>query len=355
MARARLRPVALLILAAIVASCSDSKPTAPVMNPLGVEFSFVVFGCNRVAATDTAGNPSTANVAELNQTFADIAAITPKPQFLFFAGDFILGATSDSTVLAKQLNAWVALYKASVFPSTGIELVAIPGNHETQAATKISYPAAERSWLSIMAPYITRGGNGPGIGGPDNLQTDQSRLLYSFDYKDVHFVTLNTDPVGDDWHVPTLWTDADIAAARARGQTHILVIGHKPGYSYPTIPTDGLGEDPAAQATFWNVLVANKVEAMFSAHNHVFYRNQPQAGKTFMVIAGNGGSQLEATIDPTIPNTGSYYGYTVVTVLNGGRIYAKSYGRDVPAAGYTAAITSPTTMRDSVELTWQSP
>ena len=94
---------------------------------------------------------------------------------------------------------------------------------------------------------------------------------------------------------------------------------------------------------------------MFSAHNHVFYRNQPQAGKTFMVIAGNGGSQLEATIDPTIPNTGSYYGYTVVTVLNGGRIYAKSYGRDVPAAGYTAAITSPTTMRDSVELTWQSP
>ncbi|HTR79822.1 MAG TPA: metallophosphoesterase [Gemmatimonadaceae bacterium] len=350
MDRTRLRPLALCVLAAIVASCSDS--TRPNADPNGVAYSFVVFGCNRVAAGDTAGDPSTANVNELTQTFKDIAAISPKPNFLFFAGDEILGATPDSTVLAKQLTAWVALYQASVLPATGIELVALPGNHETQSSTKLSYAAAERNWLKIMAPYITRGGNGPGAGGPDNLQTDQSHLTYSFDYKDSHFVMLNTDPTGADWHVPTYWVEGDLAAARAKGQAHIFVIGHKPGYSYPTIPTDGLGEDPAAQATFWNVLVANKVEAMFSAHNHVFYRNQPQAGKTWMVIAGNGGSALEATIDLTIAHTGSYYGYTVVSVTNAGQVFAKSYGRDVPAAGYTAAVTAATTMRDSINLTW---
>jgi hypothetical protein len=356
MHRNRLLAFGVAAVAVTVASCgtSSDSPTAVVpVDSNAIAFSFVVFGCNRLAAADTAGDPSTANVPELQQTFKDIVAITPKPNFLFFAGDEVLGATSDSTVIAKQLNAWVALYQASPMPASGIELVALPGNHETQSAAKLSYVAAERTWLRIMAPYITRGGNGPGVGGPDNLQTDQSHLSYSFDYKDTHFVTLNTDPTGADWHVPTYWVDADISAARAKGQKHVFVIGHKPGYSYPTIPTDGLGEDPAAQATFWNVLVANQVEAMFSAHNHVFYRNQPQAGKTWMVIAGNGGSALEATIDLTIPNTGSYYGYTLVTVTNGGRVFAKSYGRTVPTAGYAAAVTSATTLRDSVELTWK--
>jgi len=42
-----------------------------------------------------------------------------------------------------------------------------------------------------------------------------------------------------------------------------------------------------------------------------------------------------------------------VTVTNSGRVFAKSYGRDVPAAGYATAPTAPTTLRDSVEITWQ--
>lgn len=338
---------------AVALACSNSSGPSS-LDPNGVAFSFVVLGCNRVNAADTLGDPSTANVAQLKQTLADVAAIQPRPKFLFFAGDEVLGYTSDTTVLASQLTAWRTLYEASPLPATGVELVAVPGNHETQGANKLAYPAAERTWLRVMAPYITRGGNGPGVGGADNLQTDQSKLTYSFEYQDAHFVTLNTDPVGNDWHVPVNWVQSDIAAAKARGVKHVFAIGHKPAYPYPTVATDGLSKDATSRDAFWAALSSGQSEAMFAAHNHVYYRAQPTGGKTWMVIAGNGGSSLETTIDPTIPSSGAYYGYTLVTVTNAGHVIARSYGRPVPSAGYTSATgVAPATLRDSVDISWR--
>ncbi len=359
----------LLALAALnVAGCSDtsspsltsSSPSSPaysldMMRMRNVPaYSFVVVGCNRVDKADTAGNPSTANIVQLTRTFRDIAALTPHPRFLFFIGDLTLGYTSDTVQLATELRAWRALYEASPLARSGVELVAIPGNHETQNGTKISYAAAERTWLRVMAPYVRRGGNGPRAGGADGLATDQSRLTYSFNDRDAHFITLNTDPVGQDWHVPVNWVAADVRTARAHGAKHIFAFGHKPAYPYPTVPTDGLSHDQASRDAFWSALTQGSVEAMFSAHNHVYYRAQPFANTTWQVIAGNGGSPLETTIDLSIPSSGKYYGFVVTTVTNGGRVYAKSYGRDVPAAGYTAAApaaTYPTTVRDSVDIT----
>ncbi len=349
--------VVLLLIAAtsaIVMSCGDTKnaATAPTLDPNGIAYSFVVLGCNRLAATETLGVASSANVQELNRTFADVAALSPKPNFLFMDGDLVLGYTNDSTNLDKELQAWIALYKASPLATSGVELVTIPGNHETDNLAKVAYAPGERTWLRDMAPYITRGGNGPGAGGADALQTDQSKLTYSFDYKDAHFVTLNTDPVGADWHVPVYWVAEDIAAARARGQKHVFAIGHKPAYPYPTVPTDGLVFDPVSRNAFWNILQSNQVEAMFSAHNHVGYHSQP-TGHTWMVIAGNGGTPIDASVDPTIPGTGTWFGYTLVTVTNSGRVFSKSYGRDAPAGNYAGAPTDATTMRDSTEITWK--
>ena len=114
----------------------------------------------------------------------------------------------------------------------------------------------------------------------------------------------------------------------------------------------GRTQDQPARDAFWSSLVNNQVEAMFSAHNHVYYRSQP-TGKTWMVIAGNGGTPIDATVDQTIPSTGTYFGYTVVSVTNSGRVFSKSYGRDVPAATYAAAPVGATTLRDSIEITWK--
>jgi hypothetical protein len=345
----------LLIGVSVVAlSCSDkTATTAANADPNGVAYSFVVVGCNRLAAPESLGVVSTANVQQLNRDFIDIAALSPKPAFLFFTGDLVFGYTNDTTALDRELKGWIALYTASPLPASGVELVTTPGNHETDNLAKVATAANERVWLRDMAAYISRGGNGPGVGSADALQTDQSKLSYSFDYKDAHFVTLNTDPVGDDWHVPTFWLAGDLAAARARGVKHIFAIGHKPAYPYPTVPTDGLVFDVPARNAYWNVLASNQVEAMLSAHNHVYYRSQP-TGHTWQIINGNGGTPIDATVDPTISGTGTWFGYTVVSVTNSGRVFAKGYGRDVPAAGYAStAPATPATLRDSVEITWK--
>lgn len=346
----RLTVLGAVAFAAAAVGIACTKSTAPALDPNGVAYSFVTLGCNRVAAGDTIGNVSTANVAQLNQTFADIATLNPKPNLLFFTGDMVLGYTNDSTNLDKELKAWVGLWEASPAKTAGIELIAVPGNHETENVAKVATAPAERVWLRDLAPYIARGGNGPAA-GVDGYTTDQSKLTYSFDYKDAHFVTLSTDGVGKDWHVPTTWVAADLAAAKTKGQKHIFVFGHKPAYAYPGVPTDGLVFDSTSRNTFWSALVANQAEAMFSAHNHVFWRGQP-TGKTYQIIAGNGGTALDATVDATIPGTGKYFGFTLVQVLNSGRVVMKSYGREVPTAGYTAA-TTPATLRDSTEITWK--
>src|SRR5476649_2881708 len=194
--------LASLAAAVLLLSCSTSATDATV-DPNSVAYSFAVIGCNRVAAPESLGVVSTANVQELNRTFADIAALPTKPNFLFFAGDLVFGYTNDSTALDRELKGWIALYQASPLATSGVELITLPGNHETDNLAKVAYGPGERTWLRDMTQYISRGGNGPAAGGADALASDQSKLTYSFDFKDAHFLTLNTDPVGKDWHVPT--------------------------------------------------------------------------------------------------------------------------------------------------------
>lgn len=347
-----------LCLAAILstAGCKSAPSTSATGNndSTTVAYSFVVLGCNRVDKADTnlIANPSTANLEQFNRTMTEIAAMSPKPSYVFFAGDMVFGYTNDSLSLAKQLLAWKALYEASPVKAAGITMVAIPGNHEMQNQSKIAYPAAENAWLSIMSPYIV-GSNGPKAGGLDSLVTDQSALTYSFNFNDAHFVIMNTDPVGRDFRPASNWIASDVAAAKTAGAKHIFAIGHKPGYAYnyATGGVDGLNKFPANRDIFWSALENNKAEAMFAAHNHISKHFSPN-NKTSMVIAGNGGSILE-TAD--IAATEKYFGYTVVTVYKSGKVVVRSMGRDIPAAGYMTSATValyPTTMRDSAVISW---
>lgn len=51
-------------------------------------------------------------------------------------------------VVGRQLVAWRALYESSPLPDLGVQLVAIPGNHEVQdgpASPHFAYRAAEEA------------------------------------------------------------------------------------------------------------------------------------------------------------------------------------------------------------------
>ncbi len=314
-----------------------------------VVYSFVVMGCNRISKGDfnVSTDPSSANLPQLDRTFSEIAALTPKPNLFFAMGDLVLGE-SDSITLVKQLIAWKAHFEASPVKAAGIELVPIPGNHETEDANGTPQAFGEQAWLAIMSPYILRGGNGPKphTGDPDGLHTDQSNLTYSFDYNDAHFVVISTDPAGLDSDPPGNWIAADITAAHNNPATkHIFAIGHKPAFAYDG-GTDGLSKIPANRDLIWNALDNTHAEGMLSAHNHTYKAFRP-TNKSWMVIAGNGGSSLETTAP-------RFYGFTVVQILKSGTVIERTYGRDF-GSSYNdpcPASTYPTTVRDSNIISW---
>ena len=339
-----------------LAGCGGGSSSA---NPSPVSFSFVYIGCNRIQSADVSpDNPATANLPQLERDFSEIPNLTPTPDMVFFVGDLVLGLTADLATLQAELQAWIQVYVASPLGQTpSIRLIAIPGNHESLIGSKgnqVSNPGAEQVWLSTMAPYIA-GDNGPPAGGPDDLETDQSRLTYSFDFKNTHFDVINTDPFGAVATVPVHWLEGDLhAATDTPGIKHIFALGHKPAF-VPEIALSGeqsLNINPENRDAFWDELNLARVDAYLPAHVHMwnFARprtvDMPHLKHVYQVIAGNGGSKVDAGW----PASGEtvYYGYTQVIVHENQSVDIISYGRDFDPTNYLAPSPSdqfPTTVR----------
>src|SRR5882757_2215958 len=327
-----------------------------------VVLSFVIIGCNRVNGADVSpDNPSTANLAQLERSFTEIARLKPRPKFAFFTGDMVFGLNSDLGVLRSQLESWLDVYRSTPLgDDPRIRLIVLPGNHESLVGAKGSQrsnPGAEDVWLSVMQPFIA-GDNGPGVGGPDNLQSDQSELTYSFDFRDSHFVMLNTDPFGAVATVPLNWLHQDLAAAAGDANLkHTFVMAHKQAFTPPNANSEqALDSSPDLRNQFWDELNSNGVGYYLVAHAHLWHENRPVSPisllqHTVQIIAGNGGSKP----DPEWVASGAnfYYGFTVVQVLKNGKVIIKSYGRDFDQTNYLAPsplTLFPTTIRKTLKF-----
>lgn len=326
--------------------------------------SFVFVGCNRLqkADLDPAGDPSSANLAELRQDFADIAALPERPKYWFFVGDLVTNLTSGSATMQTQLDAWAQVYAASPVASM-LELVPVVGNHEMLYKTtangskvELSNPAADAVWTAWVAAhhFAAHAGNGPTNAGSnaDALQDDQSSLTYSFDDGGAHYVVLDTDswtttpdPATGDTQIGWVaqhWLAADLAAAQANPAiTGIYLFGHKPLVA-PGAASDGT-LNAAQVAPIAQLLDATpKVKGYFAAHVHEWFSTKlPGARGVYQIVAGNGGSQLETTWSEPQP----YFGFTLVRIYASGRVGVVNYRRPAPApynaATSTAAVAEP--------------
>jgi len=332
-----------------------------------LDYSFVVLGCGEVDGADlTPQNPSTANLAQLERSLSEIAALQPPPNLVFFIGDLVYGLTPDLNVLRAELLAWVQVYRASPLgQNPSIRLVALPGHHELLQSQpdnqpEVSNPGAEQVWLDVMAPFIA-GDNGPPAGGPDNLQTDQSRLTYSFNFRDTHFIVLNTDPYGDPASVPVNWITDDLVTARLNGAvTHIFAVGHKPAFTPANAtPDDSLDSQPNIRNPFWDALNNYDANAYFTAHSQVYSRSRPSTPtepttqRTWQVVAGNAGG----SVDPMWTESGAtpYYGYTAIGITTSGLVLLTGYGHNFDQSNYLAPsppLLYPTTVRDTADITF---
>lgn len=358
------------VLAGLLGSLSGWMVAGPLLaadDP--VVFSFAFVGCNRLnkAGVDATQIASTANAAQLLQTFEDIGKLKPLPQYLFLAGDIVKGKKNGTKKLAQQLNDWQALTKGKL--DKNIKLVVLTGNHEV--LKKVEAPGAPDSepddeievpnqpaypyWQDNMRPYIF-GKNGPAAGGPDGLLNDEKRLSYSFSDGGNLFMILNTDSqlqsapttTGD---IPLAWIKANLASAQQdKAIQNIFVMGHKPIVSPGKVKQDEKGAETILKAQggdFYAALntpapgaSATKVRAYLSAHAHLWQYDANLSayglnGTIPQVVAGNAGSPPEAVFK------NGYFGYTLVSITKSGKITAQSYGRPIPQPDYYAQTPKP--------------
>jgi len=327
----------LLIVASLcllgLSSCSHSKQ----------DYTFVVCGDNRVAPEDTANDPSTTNTYQLNRMFDEISKLNPEPKFLIFNGDLVMGyCDGDTTRFEHELKEWVKLYKASSLSKTKIQLVALPGNHETCekiGSGKIAVEANEKIFVRVMKDYIMNN-NGPHatglIPGTDSLMTDQSRLSYSFDFGGDHFVILDSDPVARESRVPNHWLNKDLASARKDGARHIFAFVHKPAFESHFPSETAMEEFKSNRDSLWACMEKYNSDVLFCSHFHVWDTLQPHKGKTWQIVVGNAGAPM---VKDWLPY---YYGFTIVKVSD--KVDITSMGRDCDKDHYTAPSPDKLTM-----------
>jgi hypothetical protein len=103
----------------------------------------------------------------------------------------------------------------------------------------------------------------------------------------------------------------------------------------------------------WLSLENNQCEAMFASHVHSWQKIQPHVGKTWQIIAGNGGSQWDSIWVEYQKPASTYQGYTLVKVAATGSVKVESWGHDLDNAKYMLAVpNTPTVLKDSADITW---
>ena len=346
----------LLVTAILMATPRATGEAQPGGDP--IVFSFATVGDSRYEAKAVDATPEEQiwlqHVRPLARILREIGAQHPKA--LVFNGDMIMGYSTNAHVLNRQYAYWRGMMVGLM--ETGTYVVPVPGNHEVQikeivngATNKVAHPAGEKAWRSNMGDLIfatnrwfeTTGetpsawnvANHPAIGGADGIQTDQSQLSYSFDCRGIHFCIINTDAVGQDSHAPVGWLEEDLKAAKARGNRHVFVFGHKMAFTYQfreaeTEKAKGLDLFPESRDAFWRVVEAYGA-TYFCGHEHIYHSMRPRTGSPnppWQIIAGSGGSPFEAKPGESANPIDRFYAWALVTVRASGRVTMEAFGFD---------------------------
>ncbi|MCX7970458.1 MAG: metallophosphoesterase [Negativicutes bacterium] len=205
----------------------------------GSRFSFLVFG-----------DSQSHNYGLWGKTLK--AAFERNEQAAFFT---VVGDMVDTGGNPGQWQEW---FNAGWPVMKSLPLVPVPGNHETYNGNgRAVYPVYLRGLFGL-----------PGDSQPAGLTG-----VYSFDFGDAHFVVLDSQIDELSGEIPDLaerqreWLAADLSGTSRKWR---VVFMHKPMY--------GRGNrDWGAKLRHWweDLLVAGRVDIVFSGHEHVYSRTRP--------------------------------------------------------------------------------
>jgi hypothetical protein len=227
---------------------------------------FAVVGDTRPANIDgTSGYPTTI----INKIYADIAAMSPQPQFVITTGDYMFASPSGS-----QASAQISLYMNAAHQFTTGPIFAAMGNHECTGATASNCSGSPTSnmnaYMSAMVtplgktlPYYT-------IPINDTNNTWTAKIIIA---------------ACNDWDSTQYnWLKGELA----KPTTYTFVVRHEPtGTSGPPCVSE---MDALLNQSTYNLFIVG--------HSHTF----AHSGKELTV--GNGGAPITG---------GAQYGFATIT------------------------------------------
>ncbi|MFK7692770.1 phosphodiester glycosidase family protein [Paenibacillus sp. HJGM_3] len=223
--------------------------TAPVD---GDRLKFLFFGDSQAA--DAAGFNLWGN------TVRKAISENPDAEFMMHAGDMV-----DSGHLEAQWNMFFDAAKDQLMNTT---FVATLGNHEVTGSKGIS---------DFNYHFIQ----------PSNGVDSMKGTNFSFDYKNAHFVVLNSEP--NNYEAQKNWLRQDLAATDKEWK---IVVFHRGPYG-------SIYDTPEVRDTWTPVFDEFKVDLVLNGHDHVYLRqfmknNQKveQGEGTAYVVAGSTGPKF---------------------------------------------------------------
>lgn len=185
------------------------------------------------------------------KTFAAVNDVVqrlhPRPEFILFPGDEIIGLTADADALRAQWRHWLDA-EMGWLDRDAVPLWHTTGNHTTYSAMS---EAVFREVLQL----------------PRNGAPGQDGLSYWIRRGDLLLVFVHTlwSGLGGEGHVETDWLEATLA--QHRDARHKLVLGHHPVY-----PVNGYSGSYSREIgheyrdRFWDILVRADVTAYVCSH-----------------------------------------------------------------------------------------
>ena len=237
-----------ILLEGTLASARESPPEPE------HEFTFVVLGDSQFH------HPN-----EFNRIIDEVVHLYPA--FVIQVGDMIKGYVED---LEEFRSEWDR-FKAQIAPLADIPFFPVPGNHDLIDASR--KPGGEAIYREVWGD-----------------------TYYSFNYRNAHFVVLNTDDQEDnEIRGPQLaWLKQDLKESKE--QKHIFVFCHRPTYELE-------GEDE-----LHSLFVESGVDAVIYGHRHHYNYRERDGIPYVMTVSA-------AKMGPPFPlGAGSFHHMLLVTV-----------------------------------------
>jgi 3',5'-cyclic AMP phosphodiesterase CpdA len=218
-------------------SATDAPPAAQTNSESA--FSFAIMGDTQ---NFSAGNPK----GNFQTVVGDISK--HKVDLVFSTGD-LTGSCESYTECLKKHTDWKNI-DAPLLSKT----YAAMGNHDNIG------DKGDKAWQDAFS-FPANGPNG------------YSELTYSFDFKNSHFVVLDSD--SPDMHEingeQRAWLEKDLAASHKENN---FVFFHEPAFPVSSKAGESLDKNPGERDALWNIFDKYNVTAVFNGHEHIVSRRK---------------------------------------------------------------------------------